>query len=51
VESNPAGLADEVGKFNGFAETGMDLDFNRGGDDGAPSVSGNNLLIYLEKTG
>lgn len=43
---NPVGLKDEVARFNGFAQSGVDQDFNRGGrafdrSHGDPTVSPN----------
>jgi 3-oxosteroid 1-dehydrogenase len=51
---DPAGLRDEVGKFNQFAKTGKDLDFHRGdrGYDnwfGDPTVKPNPNLGAIDK--
>lgn len=51
---DPAGLRAEVEKFNGYAETGKDLDFNRGGRGydnffGDPTVKPNPNLGKIEK--
>jgi 3-oxosteroid 1-dehydrogenase len=51
---DPAGLKAEVEKFNGYCETGKDLDFNRGGRGydrwfGDPRVKPNPNLGKIEK--
>lgn len=51
---DPAGLKAEVDKFNGYCETGKDLDFNRGGRGydnwfGDPTVKPNPNLGKIEK--
>lgn len=51
---DPAGLRAEVEKFNGYCETGKDLDFNRGGRGydncfGDPTVKPNPNLGKIEK--
>lgn len=50
VGIDPDGLADELARFNGFCETGVDLDFGRGDrpwaqrNYGDPEVAGNPCL-------
>jgi 3-oxosteroid 1-dehydrogenase len=51
---DPAGLRAEVDRFNGFCETGKDLDFNRGGRGydnwfGDPTVKPNPNLGKIER--
>lgn len=51
---DPAGLKAEVEKFNGYCETGKDLDFNRGGRGydncfGDPTVKPNPNLGKIDK--
>lgn len=51
---DPAGLKDEIAKFNRYCETGKDLDFNRGGRGydnhfGDPTVKPNPNLGKIEK--
>jgi 3-oxosteroid 1-dehydrogenase len=49
---DPAELADEIGRFNGFCETGIDLDFHRGENMwdqswGDPDVGPNTCLASV----
>jgi 3-oxosteroid 1-dehydrogenase len=51
---DPAGLKAEIEKFNGYCETGKDLDFNRGGRGydncfGDPTVKPNPNLGKIDK--
>lgn len=51
---DPVGLRDEIEKFNGYCETGKDLDFNRGGRGydnwfGDPTVKPNPNLGKIDR--